>query len=318
MHNYTTGQTYNFFVQAGAEGDINTQETSGHEVWAADGENMFWVKYTYEQNLGQSGIMRKNKEGTIREYINGDYAHWHCNPSGDNNWVVSDINRSEFGKGADIGGCSVALTNINTYESLPIAHFRRPFGNHPYHPHPHISFNANVMQWAMVDDNDVLGIAWMDISHITADPRTNTEIALDDKLTIVTNDKYGDYKVTSAIYNEQKCYAIEPDNKMYVKVNNDCAFTKCAPKVTLEITYSDNGADCFDIVYTSAAKSQKDLADRENKSVIIKKTNFGNWKTQTVVVENMALNNRCSHQTDFAIVPRGDSPIYISRIMISI
>ncbi len=318
MHNYQTNQTYNFFVQAGPEGSIETQETSGHEAWNMTGEYMYWVKYCFEGNLGQSGLMRKNKEGTVREYINGDYSHWHCYPSGDDNWVVSDINNREWGKAADIGGCTIALTNTNTYESWPIAYFEPPFGNHPYHPHPHINYGSTVVQWGMVDENNILGIAWMDVSHLTKDGRCNKLIPVDDKLTIVTNEKYGQYRVSQCEYQNKNCYSVEPLNKMYIKVENSYAFTPKASKVTLGITYFDDGNDSFNIVYTSAAQSRMDLADRENKSISVEKTNTKEWKTQMFVVDNMALNDRCSHQTDFAICNNSDQLLYINKISINV
>lgn len=314
MYNYNTGKKWNFFVQAGPDNSIETQETSGHEAWGPDGENMYWVKYTYPNNLNQSGLMRKNKEGTIREYINGDYSHWHCNPSLDNNWIVSDINNRTIKKAAEIGGCTVALTNTNTYESWPIAYFEPVFHNHPYHPHPHISYNSKMIQWAMTDENDVLGVAWMDVSHITGDGRENELIPMDEKLTIVSNPKYGNFKTEKTEFGNQPCY--KTTGKMYVKVNNDFLFTTCMDKIAFEVTYFDDGNDNINFVYTSAAKSRMELAERENKTLSIIKTNSNTWKSHKFEITDMALNDRCSHQTDFVIHSYCDNPIYISRISV--
>jgi len=315
MYNYNTGKKWNFFVQAGPEDSIDTQETSGHEAWGPDGENMYWVKYTFDQNLNQSGLMRKNKEGTIREYINGDYSHWHCNPSLDNNWIVSDVNKRDILKAAEIGGCTIVLTNTNTYESWPIAYFEPVFHTHPYHPHPHISYNSKMIQWAMTDENDVLGVAWMDVSHITDDGRENDLIPLDENLTVVSNPKYGNFKTEKTDYNGETCYKV--NGKMYVKLNNDVLFTPCMNSISFEVTCLDDGKDNFNFIYTSAAKSRMELAERENKIKSRKMSNTGKWVTYLFEIDDMALNDRCSHQTDFVISRDSDKPLYISKISVN-
>lgn len=315
MHNYKTNKTWNFFVQAGEEGSIDTKETSGHEAWNMSGDYMYWVKYSIDGNLGQSGLMRKDKEGKYREYLNGDYAHWHCYPSGDDNWIASDINQPMWGKGADVGGLRVALTNANTYESWPIAFFECPFGNHPYHPHPHINYGSTVIQWGMIDENNVLGIAWMDISRLTKDGRKNTEITLNNNLSVITNEKYANFKVAKTELAGEKCFAIEPKNKMFVKVIDDELLTNCKNTLELEITYLDADSS-FDIVYTSAIKSRMDLANRENKSITVDMKGTNTWKTLNVVIDDVALNHRCSHLTDFVIKSNSDKLVYIKEIVI--
>ena len=315
MHNFDTNETYNFFVQAGEDDSIDTRETSGHEAWNMTGDYMYWVKYTFDSNLGQSGPMRKDKEGKFREYLNGDYSHWHCYPSGDDNWVASDINQPEWGKAAEIGGCRVALTNTNTYESWPIAFFECPYGNHPYHPHPHINYGTTVIQWAMVDKDDVLGVAWMDISHLTKDGRKNKEIKINDNLSVVTNEKYADFKVTETEFEGCPCYAIEANNKMFVKVTDEQLLTPSLDTFELEITYFDADSS-FDVVYTGAIKSRMDLADRENKNITVNMTGTNKWKTVNFVITDVALNHRCSHLTDFAIKSNSDNLIYIKEVRI--
>lgn len=82
-----SGEQKNVFAQNNdkcTRENVLTRETSGHEVWTDDGESIVFVKYASETNLGMNGIVRIDKYGEKREYINDDYRYWHCYPSADN------------------------------------------------------------------------------------------------------------------------------------------------------------------------------------------------------------------------------------------
>ncbi len=309
MHNFETDETYNYFIQAGPEDMTTTQEGSGHEVWSMDGEDMYWVKYYNENSLGQTGLMRMDKEGKEREYLNGDYAFWHCYPSGDDNWVVGDINNPTVRKGAEVGGVRIAVVNTNTYESWPIANPRQYSGNHPYQPHPHFNYGSNIIEWQMVDDNNVLGIAWLDISELTKDPRKNTEIKIDDKLTLLTNEKYGSYQTSKQTFEGAEVWNIPKGHKMFVKVNDDYLYSENVEELTLEITYLDKGRIPIRVDYTSVSEGRMDLADREDQSVMIEKNNSCKWVTKQITLNKASINNRGQHKTDFVIYSTGSRTV---------
>lgn len=287
--NTDTDEVFNLFVQ-GENKHGTTGECSGHEVWSMDGEMMYWVKYTQDQNIGQSGFMRMDKLGKTREYINGDYAIWHCYPSGDHNWVAGDTSSGQ-----------IILANCNTYESYYIAKFRMWSWTHPYQPHPHINFGNTVISWQMVDDDNMLGVGWADISDLTQNPRTNEEIKLDDSVSVLTNDDSKDFNIiANDVYDGQECITAPVNNNIYCKINDDKILSESG-NFKVKFTYLDMGRQPVNIKYTSAPQTLRDLANREDKVVSVPKQNSGKWKTVELEITNANLNNACKHQSDFVI-----------------
>ena len=175
---YSTGEMYNMFLQM-ERSDGKSGECSGHEVWSLDGEHLYFVKYSVAQNtVGKKGIVRIDKDGdkglslsdittsnyskSSREYLGDEFDYWHCYPSGDDKWVVGDTNKGE-----------VAILNTETGEEQLLAQFKMVDHNHPYQPHPQISYNGRGVNWQMANpectgfDDSVVGIGWMDVSEIT-------------------------------------------------------------------------------------------------------------------------------------------------------
>lgn len=175
LANHNTDTAYNMFLQV-PYSDTVTAETSGHEAWAIDGESMYWVKYTYATNAGQSGLMRMDKFGNNREYINGDYKYWHCNPSLDNNFVIGDTNDSPT---------KIVVANTNTYGATVISSFGNESSTHPNQPHPHISFNNYSANWQM-KKGGVTCISWNIIRDITAHVETKHIIPFGTGASIIT------------------------------------------------------------------------------------------------------------------------------------
>ena len=289
LWNIDTDEVYNSFVQ-GENPNGLTGECSGHEVWNIDGEKMYWVKYTQTQNVGQSGFMRMDKYGKTREYINGDYAIWHCFPAGDDNWVAGDTNSGQ-----------IILANCNTYESYYIAKFRMWNASHPYQPHPHINFGSTVVSWQMVDDSNMLGVGWADVSDLTQNPRTTEEFALDDTLSVISNDDSKNFNIiANDKYDGQDCITAPTNNNIYCRINDEKILSESG-NFKIKFEYLDMGRQPVNIRYTSAPEGLKELSNRENKVVTIPRNNSGKWKTAEFEIKNANLNNACKYQSDFAI-----------------
>lgn len=289
LWNIETDEVYNSFVQAENAGGT-TGECSGHEVWNMNGEMMYWIKYTQAQNVGQSGFMRMDKYGKTREYINGDYPVWHCFPSGDDNWVAGDTN-----------GGQIILANTNTYESYYIAKFRMWSATHPYQPHPHINFGSTVVSWQMVDDDNMLGVGWADISDLTQNPAVTKEVVLNDNLTVLANEHSKDFNIVpEAVYEGEECISAPMNNNIYLKINDDKILSEDG-NFKLRLTYLDRGRQPVNIKYTASPTSLKELAFRENKTITLEKSNSGKWKTVELEINNANLNNACKHQSDMVI-----------------
>lgn len=170
-----SGEQKNVFAQNNdkcTRENVLTRETSGHEVWTDDGESIVFVKYASETNLGMNGIVRIDKYGEKREYINDDYRYWHCYPSADNRFIVADTELSGKYSGTNIdmrfGKTEIVLIDAVTSKSILLA-MPNVGEKHPYQPHPCISPNGRLVSFSCVNGEERLEAAVMDISDITAD-----------------------------------------------------------------------------------------------------------------------------------------------------
>ena len=283
--NWDTGEMYNMFKQAVREDGL-TGENSGHEVWGMDGEYMYWVKFLNNQTIGQTGLMRSDKYGNTREYINGDYSYWHCYPSGDDNWIVGDTS-----------GGQIILVNANSYQSQLLAQIRMYNWNHPYQPHPCVSRNAASVNWQMVNDDNLLGIGWMDISDLTSNNVDPEYLKINDQLTAITYEGTDCY-AQKGEYNNEECIIVPKKSKLCCDIDDDFLYTEDG-KVQLEITYLDFGILPITINYTGAIKDEHDLANCSDLTQAPTKTGTGTWKTITVELPEANLANGGEHKSDF-------------------
>ena len=291
--NFSTGEHRNVFLQA-ERPDGMTGETSGHELWSEDGEEIFFVKYTRKENLGQSGVVRVDKDGNNREYINGDHPYWHCYPSPDKKWVCADT---------QIGGqrAEVVLINVQTYESHMLTNFFYPNKPHPWQPHPIISQDGKKVSWQMADpDNpEVLGTAWMDLSDIIDVPVEELSGDISATANYVSY-KHAISEVKTTTQNGEECFRIPAGKEMYVNIN-DAVTTDINGDVTVRLTYLDIGRQPMKLRYTSGLVDKSDYANREDVSIKIERHNTGQWKTIDIQLRGANLSNAGKYRTDFCI-----------------
>ena len=299
LANYNTNLAYNMFLQTPLS-QTNTAETSGHEAWGANGENMYWVKYYRDTNAGQSGIMRMNKYGSDREYINGDYNHWHCYPSMDDNFVISDTNKS---------GHQIVITNTNTYEAKLISSLKNESGVHPNQPHPHISGNNYAANWQMMRNGKTC-IGWNVVRDVTVDVKQTNRYSFGNGTEITTCENA--LSATTDYTKDGVAYKKADSGKgVYVDIlNGVCASTNA--DVTLEISYLDIGTNPLCITYTTGVDDIYDISQRENATYEISKTGTGALKTATVTLENINANTIGKFRSDFYISSQDGA--YISSV----
>ncbi len=300
-----SGVMQNVFIQSYNQ-DGTTAECSGHEVWSKDGEYLYFVKYANKQNKGQNGLVRipfKNGKFTgEREYINGDAAYWHCYPSGDNNWVVADVNTGE-----------VWIAGTATHRSYQIADFTLVRGERT-DPHPHFSYASNTINWDIDFDGDILkrGVAWADVSDITlAQEYTKTRISTgtNTEAVSVTNTKS---EVSTEVV-EGKTFVKAPSgNKVYINIKD--SFAKSVNQnVSVTFTAYSPSAATMSIGYTSPVVTDTDWHKYEDssKTVAISK-GTGEY---TVDFGNININNINKFATDmFFTSSLGDT--YIADVKI--
>ena len=154
--NTLTGSQTNVFKQY-YNGAGMTGEPSGHENWSFDGESLVFVKYRRTDNLGQSGIVRIDKNGDNREYINDDYKYWHCHPSNDNRFIVADT---------QVSPTEIVVVDSKTSKAHLVARINSgPV--HPWQPHPTFSPDGKKVCYAMIGSDGSLCVGISDVSDIT-------------------------------------------------------------------------------------------------------------------------------------------------------
>lgn len=288
--NLATGEEWNVFRQA-ANSDGTTGESSGHELWTLDGKNIIFVKYKMKKSIGKTGICRVSVDGEEREYFNDDYSFWHCTSTGDGEWVAGDTNRSPR---------EIALVSTKTYQSHLLAKFRvGPSGQHPYQPHPTLSWNGKMIAWQQTNEQDQLGTAWMDVSDITGADIPGGTVEYNDKLSYVTYPNC-EFEVERKEVEGEECITAQKDCGIYMDIHDEWIKTYCGA-VTLDITYLDEGKMPILVKYTDAILTPQDYANQENQVIQIRRNNTGTWKTVSVPLKRASLYNSGKHLTDFVI-----------------
>lgn len=285
LGNWDTGEMYNMFVQT-PNSDGSTGEPVGHEIWGANGDYMYFVKFTGGSTVGQTGIVRTDRFGNNREYINGDYPYWHCSPSGDDNWVAADTN-----------GGYIVLIDANSYQSHLLCVIRMYNWNHPYQPHPCISRNSAAVNWQMVNDDNICGIGWMNVSDISSNISQRENIEVNDTVQVISYNGT-DCSAKKEIYNGAECIAASKRSKICFDIKDDFIYAEDCD-VTVEVTYMDFGVLPLVVKYTSAAKSEYDLANVSNVQMNLSKTATKSWKTVKFKLKNANMANSGIHKSDF-------------------
>lgn len=300
-----TGIMQNIFKQSYNENGT-TAECSGHEVWNKDGEYLYFVKYGKKQNKGQNGIVRiPFKDGKFtgeREYINGDAKYWHCYPSGDNNWVVADVNTGE-----------VWIMSTNTHKSYQIADFELVSGERT-DPHPHFSYASNSINWDIDfgGDTSKRGVAWADVSDITLSKEYNeTRIPVGDntEAVSVTNTKS---EVKTEVISGKTFVKATSGNNVYINIKDDFA-KSVNQNITVSFSTYSTADATMNIGYTSPVESDQNWHEYEDRSatVAIKK----GTNSYSVNFGNININNINKYRSDLVFTSSlGDT--YIADVKI--
>lgn len=301
-----TGEAFNVFKQA-ENRNGTTGEGSGHEIWSMDGENLYFIKYNLKSNKGKNGICRISKDGTEREYFNDDYSFWHSAVTADERWVGGDTNTNPR---------NIAIVSTETYKSYLLAEFHAAkSSNHPFQPHPTFSPSGKWIMWQTIDENNIVGCAWMNVSDITGQKFEGGIEKLNDDLSYV-NYVDSQFEAIKVDINGKECIKSTGNSRIYIDINDELAKTQKG-SIKLKISYLDSGRQPIDIVYTSSVDTPVSYGNQEDKVVSIKRNNSGKWKNAEIILKDMSLYNSCKKATDFAICGRY-SEVCIENIEIEI
>ena len=131
----------NFYKQRldrnGANGDC-----CGHEMWAENGKDMFFVKYP-ASTIKPKGIFRINVSSGLSEHIAGKYPYWHVGVYKNGGILAGDTMEEN-------GDIHVVLI-CNGQEKI-IAKAKTTW-SHPAHPHPVFSPSGRRLYYTTIDGN---------------------------------------------------------------------------------------------------------------------------------------------------------------------
>lgn len=286
-----------------------TGEAAGHEVWSMNGDYLYFVKYNLGKTKGTNYVGRiPFRDGVFtgeREIINGDASYWHCYPSGDNNWAVADTNTGE-----------VYLMSAKNHNSYLIADFDMNVSdiNHPYQPHPHISYNGKSVNWQMVTDkNDgySLGVGWVDVSDITSgNDYTQTKIQKDHGTFVGYKNTISD--ITKQSINGTDYVKAVSGNSIYFDID-DSILKNVHQQLKIKFKAYCDTDDVIDIGYTAAVHDKYEWYRYEDMKISVPSKKGNNEFTLDLGYVNA--NNICKYATDIYFTSQ-NGDLYIEDVEI--
>ena len=293
---YNSGQLY----------DGRTEQMVTHEVWGLSGEHRWFSSWATEgkDHPGElPAVVKIDKDGTHRQYyrtMSGNSVH--AGISGDEKMICCDFD--------------IRLIATETHQVFPIVNLAGVVGsrNHPYHPHPHLSYAGNMASWAE-ERNGILGISFIDYTDIL-----ENEVAKGGRY------EFGD-DVMRVSYK-----GIECESSITTRAGKECAVAKPGASVFLDIKPEvidvDNGAakitfEYFDdsdkpivLTYTKGVEEKNDAWRVYNKTIDIKRNNTKKWQTAEVVIDCGNFESIGKFETDFKI--RGtEKSVYIANVKVT-
>ncbi|MCQ6563124.1 oligogalacturonate lyase family protein [Paenibacillus mendelii] len=139
-----TGEVKNIYRQKRLE-DGTLVEYCGHEMWASNGEGMYFVKYS-PSPLKPTGVFFADYRGENWAFINGDYAYWHACVSPDGRYIVADTHELIT---------KIVLIDLQTKTSELLCE-QQMWWDHPGHPHPSFSPDSRKVSFTFADEDNRL------------------------------------------------------------------------------------------------------------------------------------------------------------------
>lgn len=141
-------------------------EYVGHEMWAYNGEKLYFVKYV-QSPLTPAGLMWVDKwDSNQYGYINSDYPYLHAAVSPDEKWMVAD---TRYTTGTVAKESNVVLVDMKTKKSELLAKVNT-WAAQPGHVHPSFSPDNKKVVFTFADKNNNLWVGYIDISE-TPNPK---------------------------------------------------------------------------------------------------------------------------------------------------
>ena len=303
---FTTGEVV--YVNQGKNIFGAAVQLATHEIWSYDGEYRYfcsWPTDATKESGDIPAVIRVNKDGTHRQYykLNAPAGSAnHGNISGDNRMLATD---AEW----------LMLISTETHQNFPIVNMRGVIENknHPYHPHPHISYTGNMVSWGHVRGN-VLGIAWFDYTDIL-----ENEVGKGGRYqfgTDVTRVSYAGVECESKETTKAgvECVTASPGKSLFFDINPEIVdVTDAAVKITFD--YYDNSNKPLTITYTKGVEEYNDAWKSFNKSLEVRRENTQKWRTAEIVIDCGNFENIGKFESDFKVTSGGYNA-YIANVKV--
>lgn len=304
-----TNQAFNLFRQKQVSEDL-TGETSGHEMWFGDGNRLGFVKYTYNTNIGYSGLMTIDLSGKHKEYVSNEYRYWHCSASpADDRWMVADTQNLEGGL------TEIVLVDRYTGKAYLLCKPQLGLISHPGHAHPSFSPDGKKVSFVMNDGTGIIATAWMDVSDIVDKPAEGGRISVSDTCEVPSYKGCVNY-ISETEKAGEKCYKINTGNRMLVNVkDNKYQGDRVDAKITF--SYYDESFMPIRLTYFGWNPKSTSLDKTEQMKYSINRKNTKKWITKTVELKDINLDNMEFIGTDFRI-DGGYADCYIKDVNVEV
>lgn len=288
--NVLTGD--HFYFNSGRWDNGLAVQLNTHEVWSYDGEHRYFCSWAADGSKGYSGeiggVVRMDKDGTHRQYFKVPYGCNHAGISGDERVLVADEQW-------------ITLISTETLQQFPITNGRARTGTlgHPYHPHPHVSYEGNMANWGHVH-RGVLGIAFIDYTDIL-----ENEVAKGGRYQFGDDVEYVSYKnhKSEAKVIEKagkECLSWKAGNSLYLDINEDI-IDEVDGAVKLTFDYYDNTNKPLTLYYTKGVENVNDAWKVYRDSVEIYRKDTNKWKTAEIVIDCGNFEDIGTHESDIRI-----------------
>lgn len=119
-------------------------------------------------------------------------------------------------------------------------------------------------------------------------------------ITVNSDSAKGDSYTKQETRNGVDCVVIPEKNYMYCQVS-DAYITPADSRVKVSITYLDEGTGSFGIHYNSSDEALEGNAKNYKNAAFSPRTNSGEWKTQSVILDDAAFNNKQNSGADLRV-----------------
>lgn len=318
MFNSETGKE-RIYVQSQTDENGKLEEYTGHEIWAFDGEGMYFVRYG--QSIPQpTGLMWVSLDGETLINYNNDYSYLHMGVSFDGNQLIADTPNQFDGENWNSKIVLVDVDKENSTSTSRLLTEVNNWGMHPAHSHPAISIDGSKALFTLSDpeENNIIKVGYIDIENLPPIDQKNSVASIDftseEKRNGIEPLTSGGFARTNKY--DKDCILLEKSAKIYFDVSPDFV-TSNDNVVTIEVGYYDNGTGRIDIDYNTCNLEEDDPGLRDSKKYSWYRTNTNKWVTHTVTLKDAGFRN-AMFLSDFRLNSVGSSTaIYIDSVRVT-